>query len=68
MTQVEALIQRNLKHVRERNYTTEYLYKAYTMRDGRYRVKVAEGTYPGALRDLYADKEAYRIAYEERVG
>ena len=29
MTQVEALIQRNLRHVRERNYTTDYLYKAY---------------------------------------
>ncbi len=68
MTQVEALIQTNLKHVRARNYTTDYLYKAYAMRDGRYRAKVAEGTYPGAIRALYADKEAYRIAYEERVG
>lgn len=68
MTQVEALIQRNLKHVRARNYTVGYLYKAYIMRDGKYRARVADGTYPGALRDLYADKEAYRIAYEERVG
>ena len=68
MTQVEALIQRNLKHVRARNYTVDYLYKAYIMRDGKYRARVADGTYPGALRDLYADKEASRIAYEERVG
>lgn len=68
MTQVEALIQRNLKHVRARNYTVDCLYKAYIMRDGKYRARVADGTYPGALRDLYADKEAYRIAYEERVG
>ena len=46
-------------------YTTEGFTQAP---DGKYRTKVAEGTYPGALRDLYADKEAYRIAFEERVG
>lgn len=67
MSYVETLIQRNLKHVRDRDYSIEYLRKAYAQREGKYREKVAGGTYTGAIRDLYADKEAYRIALEEKT-
>lgn len=67
MSYVEALIQRNLKHVRDRDYSIEYLRKAYAQREGKYREKVAGGTYVGAIRDLYADKEAYRIVLEEKT-
>lgn len=67
MSYVEALIQRNLKHVRDRDYSIDYLRKAYAQREGKYKEKVAGGTYVGAIRDLYADKEAYRIVLEEKT-